>query len=156
MQGQADFVGPQDVTFRVSGLDLGDLNPFLASNPGIAGTLSTSIRVTGTSAAPIVVAKMQIRPLSAHGNTLSEVDANARYTNGQMVADAEVFQNATNQLIANATIPMQLGWDRKFVAYASGGINGRVHSSGINLAFLNSINPKTIQGLDGNISLISR
>jgi translocation and assembly module TamB len=70
-----------------------------------------------------------------------------------MVADAEVYQDATNQLIANATIPMQLGWDRKFVAYASGGINGRVHSSGINLAFLNSINPKTIQGLDGNISL---
>ncbi len=75
------------------------------------------------------------------------------YTNGQMVADAEIYQDATNQLIANATIPMQLGWDRRFVAYAGGGINGRVHSSGISLAFLNSLSPRTIRGLDGSVSM---
>ena len=63
----------------------------------------------------------------------------------QMVADAEVYQDATHQLLANATIPMQLGWDRRFVAYASGGINGRVHSNGLSLAFLNSLSPRAVR-----------
>ena len=51
--------------------DLADLNPFIASNPGIVGMLSTSIRITGTSAMPMVVAQMQIKPLGAHGYTLA-------------------------------------------------------------------------------------
>jgi autotransporter translocation and assembly factor TamB len=153
VQGQAEFGGPQDVTFRVNSFDLGDLNPFIASNPGVAGILSASVRITGTSAMPIVAARAQIKPLSARGYTLREVDANANYTNGQMVADAEVYQDATNQLIANATIPMQLGWDRRFVAYASGGCSGRVHSSRISLGFLNSLSPRTIRGLEGNLSM---
>ncbi len=154
MDGRAAYGGAQDVSLAVNHFDLADLNPFIASNPGIVGMLSTSIRITGTSAMPLVVARMQIKPLGAHSYTLSEVDANAKYTNGQMVADAEIYQDATHQLIANATIPMQLGWDKKFVAYASGGLNGRVHSSGISLAFLGAMmNPRTVQGLAGNISM---
>jgi translocation and assembly module TamB len=153
MDGRAAYGGAQDVSLAVNHFDLADLNPFIASNPGIVGMLSTSIRITGTSATPLVAARMQIKPLGAHGYTLSEVDANAKYTNGQMVADAELYQDATHQLIANATIPMQLGWDKKFVAYASGGLIGRVHSSGISLAFLGAMSPRTVQGLDGNISM---
>jgi autotransporter translocation and assembly factor TamB len=153
LQGQVAFGGAQDVSLLVNGLDLGDLNPFIATNPEVAGTLSTSVRITGTSAMPIIVARMQIKPLAARGYTLTEVDANAKYTSGRMVADAEIYQDAAHQLIANATIPMQLGWDRGFIAYASGGINGRVHSSGISLAFLNSLGPRTVRGLDGNISM---
>jgi autotransporter translocation and assembly factor TamB len=153
VQGQVAFGGAQDVSLLVNGFDLADLNPFIASNPEITGTLSSSIRITGTSAMPIVTARMQIKPLAARGYTLTEVDANAKYTSGQMVADAEIYQDAAHQLIANATIPMQLGWDRRFIAYASGGINGRVHSNGISLAFLNSLGPRTVRGLDGNISM---
>ncbi|HLI80004.1 MAG TPA: hypothetical protein VKV03_08475, partial [Candidatus Binataceae bacterium] len=154
MDGRAAYGGAQDVSLAVNHFDLADLNPFIASNPGIVGILSTSIRITGTSATPLVTARMQIKPLGAHGYTLSEVDANANYTSGQMKADAELYQDATHQLIANATIPMELGWDKKFVAYASGGLNGRMHSSGISLAFLNAtLNPRTLQKLDGNISM---
>ena len=153
MEGQAAFGGAQDVALIVNDFDLADLNPFLASNPGIAGILSSSIRITGTSAAPIVTARAQIKPIGAHGFTLREVDANAKYSGGQMVADAEVYQDPTHQLTANATIPMQLGWDREFVAYASGGINGRVHSSGLGLAFLNSLSPRAVSGIEGKLSM---
>ena len=153
MQGHAAFRGAQDVSLIVNRFNLADLNPFIANNPAIAGMLSASIRITGTSAAPIVTAHAQIKPLGASGYSLREVDANATYTDAQMVADAEVYQDATHQLIANATLPMQLGWERRFVAYASGGINGRVHSNGLSLAFLNSLSPRAIRNLAGNLSM---
>ncbi len=153
LRGEAVFGGAQDVALLVHGFDLADLNSFIASNPGLAGTVTTVIHITGTSAAPIVAAHAQIKPLRAHGYTLQEVDANANYTNGQMTADAEVYQDTTHQLLANATIPLELGWDRRFVAYASGGINGRVHSNGIGLAFLNSLSPRTVQGVAGKVSM---
>jgi autotransporter translocation and assembly factor TamB len=153
LQGQVAFDGPLEVSLVVNAFNLSDLNPFITSNPGIAGTLSTSVRVTGTAVMPMIDARMQIEPLAARGYALSEVDANAKYTNGQMVADAEIYQDATHQLVASATIPMQLGWDQRFVAYAIGGINGRVHSSGISLAFLNSISPRTVRRLEGNVSM---
>jgi hypothetical protein len=153
VQGRAAFGGAQDVTMLISAFDLADLNPFIASNPELAGTLSVSVRITGTSANPIVHAGLQIKPLQARDYTLSEVDANANYTSGQMKADSEIYQDATHQLIADATIPMQLGWNQHFVAYASGGLNGRVHSNGISLAFLNSISPRNVQHLEGNISM---
>ncbi len=154
MQGQAAFAGAQDVSLVVNEFNLADLNPFIASNPDLAGTLTTaSIRVTGTSAMPMIAGRMQIKPLGARGYSLREVDANAKYANGQMVADAEVHQDATHQLLANATVPMQLGWDRHFVASASGGINGHVHSSGIGLAFLNSLSPHAVSGIEGKVSM---
>jgi translocation and assembly module TamB len=153
LDGQAAFGGAQHASLVVNRFDLGDLNSFIASNPGIAGTLSASVRITGTSAAPLIAAQMQIKPLAARGYTLREVDAKAKYTIGEMVGDAEIYQDANHQMIATATIPMQLGWDKKFLAYASGGINGHVHSNGISLAFLNSIDPRTIRDLDGNISM---
>ena len=153
LDGQAAFGGAQDASLIVNGFDLADLNSFVARNPGIAGSFSAAVRITGTSAAPMITAQMQIKPLTARGYTLSEVDANAKYTVGETVADAEIYQDASHQLIADATIPMQLGWDRKFVAYASGGVNGRVHSNGISLAFLNSIAPRTVKGLAGNVSM---
>ena len=151
--GQVAFGGAQDVSLIVDRFDLADLNPFIASNPGLSGTMSISVRITGTSALPMVAARMQIKPLGAHGYTLSEFDANANYTSGKLIADAELYQNATNQLLANVTIPMELGWDKKFVAYASGGLNGRVYSSGISLAFLNAISPRTVQKLGGKVSM---
>ena len=153
MQGQAAFAGAQDVSLVVNEFNLADLNPFIASNLDLAGTLSASIRVTGTSAMPMIAGRMQIKPLGARGYSLREVDANAKYANGQMVADAEVHQDATHQLLANATVPMQLGWDRHFVASASGGINGHVHSSGIGLAFLNSLSPHAVSGIEGKVSM---
>lgn len=153
LRGQVAFGGAQDVALLVNGFDLSDLNSFIASNPALAGTLTTVIQITGTSAAPIVAAHAQIKPLGARGYTLQEVDANANYTNGQMTGDAEIYQDATHQLIANATIPMELGWDRRFVASASGGINGRIHSNGLRLAFLNSLSPRTIQGIAGIVSM---
>ena len=66
-------------------------------------------------------AQMQIKPLGRADTRCREIDANAQLHHRQMVADAEIYQDATHQLIANATIPMQLGWDKSFIAYASGG-----------------------------------
>ena len=71
LEGQATFGGAQNVTLIVNGFALGDLNPFLATSPAIAGTLSTSVRVTGTSARPMVAARMQIKPLSIRGYGLA-------------------------------------------------------------------------------------
>jgi autotransporter translocation and assembly factor TamB len=153
IQGQVAFGGAQSVQLLVNGFDLADVNPFIASNPGIGGTLDVSVRMTGTAAAPVVQAQLQIKSLQAHGYGLPEVDANANYNGGQLVANAAIFQDPVHQLIANVTLPMQLGWDRKFVAYASGGLNGRVHSNGLSLAFLNAMGPRSVKGLDGNISM---
>lgn len=153
IEGQAAFSGAQNASLVVNDFDLADLNPFLASNPGVTGKLSASIRITGTSAMPIVAAHAQIKPLAASGYRLREVDANAKYADAQMIADAEVYQDATHQLLANATIPMELGWSNGFVAHADGGVNGRVHSNGISLGVLNSLAPRTIQGVAGKLSM---
>ncbi|HVN29193.1 MAG TPA: translocation/assembly module TamB domain-containing protein, partial [Candidatus Binataceae bacterium] len=153
LAGHAAFGGAQDASLIINRFDLADLNSFVPNNPGIGGTLSASVRINGTSGAPILNARAQIKPLSAKGYTLAEVDANANYTDGKLVADGAIHQNATNQLIAEATIPMQLGWDRKFVAYASGGINGRIHSTNLDLAFVNSLAPRTITGIAGKLSM---
>ena len=71
-----------------------------------------------------------------------------------MVADAEIYQDATHQLIANATIPMQLGWDKKFVAYASGRHKRpRAFQRDQPRVLGAMMNPRAVQGLAGNISM---
>jgi autotransporter translocation and assembly factor TamB len=151
--GQVAFGGAQNFLFTISGFDLADANPFFANDPGLGGTLDFSLHASGTAAAPVLNSQLSIKPVKARGYTLDEVSAKADFTGGKLSASAVVHQNPKHELDADVTLPLELGWDRRFVAYASGGINGRVHSSGLGLAFLNSLNPRQVQNIAGQLSM---
>ena len=153
IDGQVAFGGAQNFLMTIEGFDLADANPFIPGDPGLGGILSFSLRASGTAAAPVLNAQLAIKPVKARGYTLDAISAKADFSAGKLSANAVVQQNPRHQLDAEMTLPMQLGWDRRFVAYASGGINGRVHSTGLGLAFLNSLNPRQVQNIAGQLSM---
>lgn len=153
IDGQVAFGGSQNFLMTINGFDLADANPFIPNDPGLGGILDFSLRATGTAAAPVLNAQLTIKPLKARGYTLEGVEAKADFNSGKLSATAAVHQNQRHELDAEAMLPMQLGWDRRFVVYAGGSINGRVHSSGLGLAFLNSLNPRQVQNIAGQISM---
>ncbi len=142
LEGQVAFGGAQNVSLLVNGFDLADLNPFLPSNPALAGTLSIRrFRITGTSAMPMVSARMRKSNRSrARGYTLQRDRCEGelhQWPNGGGCRDLPGRESPADRECDDSR--WSSDGTRSFVAYASGGINGRVHSNGISLAFLNSM-----------------
>ena len=145
--------GKQDLTVDVEGFPISGISAFLAKPLPMTGTLTLRAQVTGTAAAPEITASVNLTDSSIGGQNVGGIIGAASYRARTADIKLTVRQDKDHELTANGTIPVVLKWDPQWQAEASGEMNVRVHSDGLNIAFLNAFSGEAAQNLAGIFAL---
>ena len=62
-------------------------------------------------------------------------------------------QDAAHALNANGTLPLNLSWSNGFRADFADGLDLRIQSAGLSVAFLNAFSGKSLENIAGEVSL---
>ena len=153
LNGRFATSGNQDLAVSVEGFPIGSISALMKKPLPMAGTLTLRAHVTGTAAAPEIVASANLTDSSIGGQSYGGVIGAVNYK--ARVADLKltVRQDADHVLTAAGTVPVILRWNPQWQAEAAGDMNVRVQSDGLNIAFLNAFSGEAAQNIAGIIAL---
>ena len=153
LNGRFATSGKQDFAVHLEGFPIGSISALMAKPLPMAGALTLRVHVTGTAAAPEIVASASLTDASIGGQSYGGVVGAVNYK--ARVADLKltVRQDADHVLTAAGTIPAILSWNPQWQVEAAGDMNVRVQSGGLSIAFLNAFTGEAAQIIAGMIAL---
>jgi autotransporter translocation and assembly factor TamB len=153
LDGQFSLTGSQALRLNIEKLPIEALRAFFSEAPDVTGILSAQVQLSGTAAAPQVVAALRLENSKIAGYSYAGLVASGSYRDQRADVKATVQQDQTHMLNATATLPMTLSWNNGWRAEAADNIDARIQSSGLSLAFLNAFSGKAIQGIGGEVEV---
>ncbi|HEX7229046.1 MAG TPA: AsmA family protein, partial [Candidatus Binatia bacterium] len=153
VRGSFAFSGAQDLNLSVDRLPLETLTAFLPEPPKMSGILGFHARVTGSAAAPEVTASARVSNATVAGQPYAGADGDMTYRNKQATIRVVVRQDSTHTLTGTGSIPLDLSWQNSWRAEFGEGLDARVQSGGLSIAFLNGFTGKTADNISGELSL---
>jgi autotransporter translocation and assembly factor TamB len=153
LNGRFALAGAQDLQLSVDRLPLDIVMAFITEPPKMSGLLAVNARLTGTAAAPVIAASAKLSGASFAGQGYAGAVADIGYQNGKATLQATVQQDATHVLNAAGILPLALSWHDGLRADFADGMDVRLQSTGMSLAFLNSFSGKTVENIAGELSL---
>ena len=145
--------GPQDIALRVRRLRLADFSEFVPDQVKLVGLASADLEVRGSSAAPLITITGKIADMKIANIPQAGFSAHFAYADGRSEGEATLAQDSTHSLNATVTLPMQVSWARGFESRATGDIDLRAVSSGLDLAVLNAFQNPQLSGISGVLTL---
>jgi translocation and assembly module TamB len=152
LEGTSGLEGKQNLSLTLSHFRLSDLQPYLKGGPGLDGTLSVALRVTGTASRPLLDASMSIEKLRVAGQPYAGLTAKGSYQQEQATIDLKLLQDKSHQLSVTGTLPVYLGWGGPRSPAVLGETNLRIHSEGLSPAVL-SLATKDVENVKGTLSI---
>jgi autotransporter translocation and assembly factor TamB len=153
LQGRWGFAGSQDLRVRVDRLPLETLAAFKTDLPKMSGIVGMTAQIGGTAAAPELTVNLQLADPVIAGQAYAGAQADGQYRDRKTTLRLLVRQDATHSLTASGTVPLILSWNDKFRAETPPGMDLRLQSEGVNIAFLNAFTKKTAENIAGEIAL---
>ena len=153
LAGQFSLTGSQALRLNVEKLPIEALRAFFSEAPDVTGILSAQVQLSGTAAAPQVVAALRLENSKIAGYSYAGLVASGSYRDQRADVKATLQQDQSHTLSATATLPMTLSWNNGWRAEAADNIDARIQSSGLSLAFLNAFSGKAIQGIGGEVEV---
>ncbi|MBI3801021.1 MAG: translocation/assembly module TamB domain-containing protein [Deltaproteobacteria bacterium] len=150
--GTFAWQGQQNLQVQITRVPLADLQALLRPGPQISGSLSTELRVQGTATAPEIAMDLNTSAITVAGQTYTGLTAHVGYHQKQLQVNALLQQDLTHTLTIAGGIPLSLQWEGEPAPPTLGEADLRVHSTGLSLAFLNSLSPE-IQDVKGTVSI---
>ena len=154
LAGQAGLSGPQDLRLQIEHVALATLlQPLLPQQPDLHGLLSVHAQVTGTATAPRVTSTLRLTDLQVAGQTYTGIEGTASYAQQQVSLILAVHQDPTHMATISGTLPVAVSWAEGWTLQQLGALDMRVHSSGLNLAFLNTFTDQAVNDVAGELGL---
>jgi translocation and assembly module TamB len=115
--------------------------------------LGMTARIGGTAAAPEITSSLKLSNPTIAGQAYAGAFAEVHYRDRKAALDLAVQQDAAHALTAKGTLPLVLSWQEKFRAEPGEGLEARVQSTGLSLAFLNALAGKEVESINGEFAL---
>jgi autotransporter translocation and assembly factor TamB len=151
--GRLGFSGSQDLRLTVDRLPLETLSAFMSEPPKMSGVLGMTARIGGTAAAPEIAATLKVSDPIIAGQAYAGAIADIQYQDRKALLRMTIQQDAAHSLTANGTIPFVLNWNEKFHAEPAEGMDLRVQSAGLSVAFVNAFAGKAVENIGGELAL---
>ena len=151
--GSVGFSGSQDLRLTVDRLPLETLAAFMSQPPKMSGLLGMTARIGGTAAAPEITSTLKVSDPIIAGQAYAGALAEIQYKDRKAMLRMAIQQDATHSLTANGTVPFILNWHEKFHAEPAQGMDLRVQSAGLSVAFLNAFAGKAVENIGGELVL---
>jgi autotransporter translocation and assembly factor TamB len=153
LQGVVATSGPQDLTGNIQSLRISDFASYFPKGTNIAGLLNAQLTVRGTASSPAISVASNINRMDVDRVAYASISARLDYAQGRAQAQATVSQDPAHRLEASAALPIALNWSHGFQSRITGDLDARAASSGINLAFLNSLAGQKVSEIGGTVAL---
>ena len=153
LDGRVGLAGSQDLRLNVQRMPLEILAAFMAQPLKMSGIIGGTARISGTAAAPEITSSLRLSDPTIAGQPYAGATAEAQYRDKRVVLRAVVQQDAAHSLNASGTMPLLLSWQDKFRAEPLEGMDVRVQSAGVSIAFLNAFAGKAVQDVAGEVEL---
>jgi translocation and assembly module TamB len=153
LDGRFGFTGEQDLTLSVERFSLETLAAFFPQQPKMTGLLGAQARITGSAAAPEMTALARLSDASIAGQAYAGASADLQYKDKRASLRLVVQQDATHALTGAGSLPLALSWQNGWRAEPGDGMDFRIRSDGISLAFLNAFSDKSVANIAGEMSL---
>ena len=153
LDGQLGFAGKQDLRLEVDRLPLETLSAFMSQPPKMSGVINMTARISGTAAAPEITSSLKLSDPTIAGQAYAGAVAEIHYRERAAAIRMTVQQDTTHSLTANGTLPYVLSWHEKFRVEPAEGMDIRVQSDGLSIAFLNAFAGKAVGNVRGDIAL---
>ncbi|HKY06799.1 MAG TPA: translocation/assembly module TamB [Candidatus Binatia bacterium] len=153
VEGRVGFSGSQDLRFNVERLPLETLAAFMAQPPKVSGIIDLTARVSGTAAAPEITSTLKLNEPTVAGQPYAGAFAEVHYKDRRAALRMAIQQDAAHTLTANGTVPLLLSWNEKFRYEPATGMDVRVQSSGLSVAFLNAFGGKAVENVGGELAV---
>jgi translocation and assembly module TamB len=153
LNGRFAFSGKQDLNLNIERLPLDTLSAFMTEPPKMAGLLAVKARIAGTAAAPEVTASARLSDASFAGQPYAGASADITYKERKASFRLTVHQDAAHVLNGAGTLPLDLSWSNRWRADFADGMEARLQSFGVSLAFLNAFSGIAVEKIAGDLSL---
>ena len=109
VSGDLPAEGDGALLVRVDNLPLSDVSALRQRADGVEGRLSTTTRITGTTASPMIAGSVSVTQPVVRGTVLPDVRGTVSYANSLLTAGAEVGDDRNAPLArASAELPLNL------------------------------------------------
>ena len=153
LEGRLSLSGAQDLQLTVDRLPLQTISTFMSQPPKMSGVINMTARISGTAAAPEINSSLKLNDPTIAGQAYAGAVAEIHYKERAAAVRMTVQQDTTHSLTANGTLPYVLSWHEKFRAEPAEGMDIRVQSDGLSVAFLNAFAGKAVGNIGGDIAL---
>jgi hypothetical protein len=147
--GVLPLEGEADLRIELSRVDLDDLRRVLRQAPDVGGRLTATVVLAGPVAAPDFEVQGYVEELRVPDLTLSRVDLHARYTGTTLDATLQAWQNDTELVLAEASLPMNIsvvGAVPRFEMIDDAPLGGAVRADSLPLALVATFVPGVERG----------
>ncbi len=151
LDGYVSTHGAQDFQVWVEEFAIADLRPLVPAMPTVTGALSTHIRLSGTAETPIIEGCLSIDPLRIIEQPYKGLSSSFTYQDKQATLDLTFEQDEQHALQVSGTLPLALHWHSGLTTGILGDLDARARSSGLNLAFLNTLSGKGVSDIAGEL-----
>jgi autotransporter translocation and assembly factor TamB len=153
LEGRLSLSGAQDLQLTVDRLPLQSLSALMSQPPKMSGVINMTARISGTAAAPEITSSLKLNDPTIAGQAYAGASAEIHYKERAAAVRMTVQQDTTHSLTANGTLPYVLSWHEKFRAEPAKGMDIRMQSDGLSVAFLNAFAGNAVGNIGGDIAL---
>src|SRR5262245_6698275 len=155
VNGRIGLSGNQDVNLKIDRLPLETLMAFSSwqGQPKMSGLLAAEARISGNAAAPEIAASARLTHARIAEQAYSGANAEVNYSEKRANLRFTVQQDATHALIGAGMTPLDLSWSNGWRAEFADGMELHVQSPGLSVAFLNAFGGKSVENINGEVSL---
>jgi len=153
LDGRVGFTGSQDLRLNVDRMPLETVTSLVSQLPKLSGTMAGTARIGGTAAAPEINSTLKLSDPAIAGQAYAGAVAELQYRDKKATLRAVIQQDAAHSLTANGAVPLLLSWNDRFRADPLNGMDVRVQSGGVSIAFLNAFSGKDVQSIAGELTL---
>lgn len=150
--GRFSLVGAQGFSLRADGIQPAMLGGFLPQAAQSSGALSAQVQVGGSAAQPEITAVAEVGAGQIAGQPYQMLRARADYRRQRIGLEMTIDQDSTHSLQVRGTIPFALAWAPAWRADAWPGMELRVRTAGLSLAFLNALK-LPLENISGQVTL---
>ncbi|MBF6567644.1 MAG: translocation/assembly module TamB [Candidatus Binataceae bacterium] len=153
IEGTVANNGAQQLEAKIERLRLSPIAGLLAQNPGLSGIVSAQIKIAGTAGAPLVRIGAEANDLQLGGIHYQGLSTTLDYAGTRVSIALAFMQDPAHHLDLSGTVPLQLSWIHGFAHQLGGGVDLIASSRGLDLAFLNVLNPGAVKDIKGTLTL---
>ena len=106
--GKVPSEGTANLALKIDNFEVGDLMGLLQSDLILRGLFSTDTKITGTSAAPVIVGTASVVKAMYDGSVVPEVRMGFTYDRQKLVAQADATFDGRSIATATGTVPINL------------------------------------------------
>lgn len=141
VQGSAPANESMDVRVTIDSVALGDLGKLAQTRLVLGGRLSLSADIKGTRPAPLIDIAGQLSGAAIGDFRIARGDLTGSYRDRSLTAKLSLFREQVLVLSADATLPLDLAFERRADRTPNAALSGTIRSSDVDLALLESFTP---------------